>query len=253
MIADWRAVRELNEARRCESVYNTNMRRKVIRAMVRFLFWLLSRVEVVGYENFPITGGVLVVTNHMSRIDPALLFAIGDREDMTALVTDKYRRYPFFRWLIEGVGGIWINRESADFRALRAASEFLQAGGMLGIAPEGTRSRTGQLLPAKTGAAYLADRSGVPILPVAITGSEKVWRELARLHRPHLRVQFGQPFHLPPVDRRNRENMLQCNTDEIMCRIAAMLPRQYWGAYADHPRLKELLARPDEAVAFQAG
>jgi 1-acyl-sn-glycerol-3-phosphate acyltransferase len=160
-------------------VYNTNMRRKVIRAMVRFLFWLLSQVEVVGYENFPATGGCLVVTNHMSRIDPALLFAIGSREDMTALVTDKYQRYPFFRWLIEGVGGIWINRESADFRALRAACEFLQAGGVLGIAPEGTRSRTGQLLPAKTGAAYLADRAGVPILPVAITGSEKVWRELA--------------------------------------------------------------------------
>jgi 1-acyl-sn-glycerol-3-phosphate acyltransferase len=229
------------------------MRRKLIRALVRFLFWLLSRVEVVGYEHFPATGGCIVASNHMSRIDPALLFAICSREDMTALVTDKYQRYKFFRWLIEGVGGIWINRESADFRALRAACEFLQKGGMLGIAPEGTRSHSGQLLPAKTGAAYLADRSGAPILPVAISGSEKVWRELAHLRRPRLRVQAGPLFKLPPLQRRNRESLLQFNTDEIMCRIAAMLPSQYWGAYAGHPRLKELLSKPEEVIAFQAG
>jgi 1-acyl-sn-glycerol-3-phosphate acyltransferase len=226
------------------------MRRKMIRAVVKFLFWLFSRVEVIGYENFPSSGSCIVAANHMSRIDPPLLFAICTREDMTALATDKYKRYPFIRWLLDGAGAIWINRESADVKALRAACEFLQNGGMLGIAPEGTRSRNGQLQPAKTGAAYLADKSGAPILPVAISGSEKVWWELAHLRRPRLCVQAGALFTLPPLDRRDREGWLQRSTDEIMCRIAAMLPAQYWGAYANHLRLIELVSQPEEPVAM---
>ncbi len=115
---------------------------------------------------------------------------------------------------------------------------------MLGIAPEGTRSRTGALIQAKTGTAYLADKARVPVVPAAIYGSESAVRQLFHLHRPAIHIQFGKPLMLEPVSRSNREADLQRNTDEIMCRIAAMLPERYWGVYAEHPRLIELLDSP---------
>ncbi len=217
------------------------MIRQLLHAVANLLFKLLARVEVVGLENLPSQGGCIVASNHLSRIDPPLVFALGKRQDMTALVADKYKRNPFIRPLIVGVGGIWINREEADVHALREARQFLKDGGMLGIAPEGTRSRTGALIQAKTGTAYLADKAGVPVVPAAIYGSESAVRQLFHFHRPAIRIQFGKPLMLEPVSRSNRDADLQRNTDEIMCRIAAMLPERYWGVYAGHARLKELL------------
>jgi 1-acyl-sn-glycerol-3-phosphate acyltransferase len=216
------------------------MIRQFLHAAVNFLFKLLSRVEAVGLENLPASGGCIVACNHLSRIDPVLVFALGKRKDMTALVADKYKRNPFIRPLIVAVKGIWINREEADFHALKEARQFLRDGGVLGIAPEGTRSHTGALIPGKTGTAYLADKAGVTVVPVAIYGSESAVRQLIRLRRPTIHIEFGKPLTLEPVSRSNRDADLERNTDEIMCRIAAMLPPRYHGVYAGHPRLKEL-------------
>lgn len=227
-----------------------NKIRKALRVAMVLLFRLLTRSEVFGLENLPSQGGILLASNHMSRIDPPLIFALLERQDATALVADKYQRNPFMRWLVNSVGGIWLNREEADIDALRVARSHLKGGGLLGIAPEGTRSRVGALIRAKTGAAYLADKAGVPVLPAAITGTDDAFRQLLRLRRPRISIRFGEPFHLPPVERRSREQDLQRNTDEIMCRIAAMLPEKYWGYYAGHPRLKELLG--EKAPPFQA-
>ena len=218
------------------------MQPKIIRAVARFLFKLLTRLEVSGLENVPLQGACILAVNHLARIDPALVFAMLEREDVTGLVADKYLRYPFYRWIANALKGIWINREEADINALRAARNFLLSGGMLGIAPEGTRSRTGALIAAKTGVAYLADKARVPIVPVAVYGTEKAIRELLRLRRPTLKISFGKPFHLPPLAGSDRSAALQRYTEEIMCQIAAMLPPPYRGVYADHPRLKELLA-----------
>jgi 1-acyl-sn-glycerol-3-phosphate acyltransferase len=220
------------------------MIRHFLHAVANLLFKVLARVEVVGLENLPSQGGCIVASNHLSRIDPPLVFALGERQDMTALVADKYKRNLFIRPLIVGVGGIWINREEADVHALREARQFLRDGGVLGIAPEGTRSRTGALIQAKTGTAYLADKAGVPVVPAAIYGSESAIRQLFHLRRPAIHIEFGKPFMLEPVSRSNRDTDLQRNTDEIMCRIAAMLPERYWGVYAGHARLKELLNSP---------
>jgi 1-acyl-sn-glycerol-3-phosphate acyltransferase len=220
------------------------MLRQFLYTFVNLLFKLLARVEIVDLENLPAQGGCIVACNHMSRIDPVLVFAVGKRRDMTALVADKYKRNLFIRPLIVAVGGIWINREDADVHALREARQFLKDGGMLGIAPEGTRSQTGALIQAKTGVAYLADKAGVPVVPGAIHGSESAMRQLFHFHRPAIHIQFGKPLMLAPVSRSNRDADLQRNTDEIMCRIAAMLPARYWGAYAGHPRLQELLSNP---------
>jgi 1-acyl-sn-glycerol-3-phosphate acyltransferase len=190
---------------------------------------------------------MILVINHLSRIDPALVAVVVSRTDLTALVGDTYKKNLPIRWVVNAMGGIWIRREQSDLVALRQALDFLAGGGLLGIAPEGTRSRVGSMIPAKTGAAYLADKSGVPLIPVAITGSEVAFSELFKFRRPIITLQFGKPFSLPPIkssgpDRHQaRQARLQSNTDEIMCRIAVMLPDKYWGVYRDHPRLLELL------------
>lgn len=217
------------------------MKRSWLRATTRTLAELLCRMEVIGIENVPSQGGVIIATNHLSRLDPALVFAYLDRDDVSALVADKYKRYPLIPWLIDVLHGIWINREEADFRAIRAASQYLRQGGILGISPEGTRSPTRTLQPAKTGVAYLADKAGVPIVPVAITGTEQAIGSWLKLRRPGIRLLFGRPFCLESIERQHRNHDLQRNTDEIMCRIAALLPSGYRGVYHDHPRLRQLL------------
>jgi 1-acyl-sn-glycerol-3-phosphate acyltransferase len=218
------------------------MLRKILRWIVLRLFLLLSRLEIYGLENIPKEGGYILAANHMSRIDPPLIFCLIERDDITALVADKYKRYPLIRPMVDAFRGIWLNREQADFQAMREARDHLQNGHILGIAPEGTRSRTGSLNQAKDGVAYLAEKARAPVLPVGIAGADRAISDLLHFRRPELQIRFGKPFHLPPLDRQDRAAALQRNTDEIMCRIAALLPPRHWGAYRDHPRLKELLA-----------
>ncbi len=216
------------------------MERKTLRKILRPLVDLLSHTEVIGMEYIPTQGAFIIAANHMSRLDVPVAYSVIERDDVTGLAADKYQKYPLIAWIVNLGGGIWLNRESADLSALRAALDHLEAGGALGIAPEGTRSRNGALLAAKNGVAYLADKARVPIIPMALAGTESAVKELLHLRRPHITICIGEPFTLPPVDRHNRMADLQKNTDEIMCRIAMLLPEKYHGAYANHPRLQEL-------------
>jgi 1-acyl-sn-glycerol-3-phosphate acyltransferase len=217
------------------------MKRTTLRSIVRILVKVLTRTQFVGLENIPPDGALIVATNHMHYMDIPLLFINPIREDLTALVTTKYQRHWFIRWFCETAGGIWINRDIADFNAMQAATNTLRDGRALGISPEGTRSQTAQLLQAKPGIVLLALKVGAPIVPVAITGTEKAFRRIFTLQRPRITVRFGPVFTLLPVGLENREQLYQQYTDEIMCRIAALMPEKYWGYYRDHPRLKELL------------
>ncbi len=218
-------------------------RRRWLQNAVAFLIRLLTRTTFTGVENLPPQGGVIVATNHISRLDIPILFVNPARSDITALVADKYLQYPFFRWFAVTAGGIWLDRSKADFSAFGQALAVLQAGRALGIAPEGTRSETATLLEGKPGTVLLAHRARVAIVPVAITGTHTALNSLPRLRRGEITVRFGKAFRLPPFSRENREADLQRQTDEVMCRIAALLPPEYHGFYAGHPRLNELLAQ----------
>ncbi len=218
------------------------MKRSTLNSIVKFLIKLLTRTQFNGLENVPTNGAVIIATNHMHYMDIPLLFINPVREDLTALVTTKYQHHWFIRWFCNTAGGIWINRDIADFSAMQAASKALKEGKALGISPEGTRSQTAQLLKAKPGGVLLALKAGVPIVPVAITGTEKAFRRIFTLQRPKLSIRFGPAFNLKPVSPEERERKYQEYTDEIMCHIAALMPEKYWGYYRDHPRLKELIS-----------
>lgn len=218
------------------------MKATKLRRIINRLLKALTRTEIIGLENVPETGGLLIATNHMSRMDIPVLFINPRRPDMTALVTTKYLKHPLLRWFIVTAEGIWLDRDTADFSAFRKAVEALQKGKAIGIAPEGTRSTTATLLEGKPGTALLALRTGLPVIPAAITGTEDSVSKLLHLKRPHITVEYGLPIYPPKLDRGNREHQLQNLTDEIMCQIAVMLPEKYHGYYQGHPRLTELLA-----------
>lgn len=215
----------------------------LLRFFIHLLMRLVARVEVHGIENLPSSGGFIAVANHLGRMDIPLVYHLLDRNDVILLVAEKYRKYGLVRWLVKKTDALWLERFSADFRALRSTLVRLKAGGVLVIAPEGTRSPTGTLLPGKAGAGYLAAKSGLPLLPVAVTGTEDalVKSQLKRFRRLRITVRIGTLFQVPALEGRNREAALQEITDEIMCRIAALLPESYRGVYAEHPRLPEFL------------
>lgn len=218
------------------------MKKETLRAIVRFLLHNLARVEYHNIRNIPASGPVLLTTNHLSFADTPLLFVNPIRTDITALVADKYQHDTLMRWFTITAGGIWIDRDRADFGALSMAREVLTQGMVLGIAPEGTRSKNAQLLEGKPGSVLIALRTGAPILPVGISGSEGSVKRMFTLRQPHITVRVGQPYTIPPLARENRDEQLQYWTDEMMLRIAALLPEKYHGFYRGNPRIQQIQA-----------
>ena len=217
-------------------------RSAVVRTVANALFAALTRRRVFGAEHVPAQGPCLLVVNHLSKLDPPLLLTVLPRRDLSALVAADFRRRPVHRVLLEAAGGTWIRRGAGDRAGLEAALALLAQGRIVGIAPEGRCSPTGALIMGKPGPALLAARANVPILPVAVTGTERVVPALKRLRRATLTVRFGEPFLLPPLESANQKQQLRAGTELIMCRIAALLPPAYRGVYADHPLVKALTA-----------
>lgn len=201
-----------------------------MRQVIGALYRLLTRLEISGVEHIPAEGGCLLVTNHISRLDtPTLLVAAPRR--IYPLAADKYKNFPVFNWLLNISEAVWINRTEFDREALLKSIEVLKRGDVLGIAPEGTRSRSGTLQKAKSGVAFLAARTGVPVVPVGITGTNTMVQDFSRLRRMRICVRFGEAFYLPKYGKLTAEE-LDATTDLIMGRLAALLPLPYRGVYA---------------------
>jgi 1-acyl-sn-glycerol-3-phosphate acyltransferase len=219
------------------------MKFRTLRSIVRFLMKIITDIEVHGVEKIP-GGNLIGASNHLGRLDTAAMLCVIDREDLIMPVAEKYKNHPLYGAIGRAANAIWLNRFEADFSALREILARMEQGGLLVIAPEGTRSKTEAMLEAKLGVAFLASKSGFPVVPVAVTGTEdrNVIDNLKRFRRTKIVVRVGEPFRIEIPKGRGREQAMREATDEIMCRIGAMLPERYRGFYADHPRLKELLA-----------
>lgn len=217
------------------------MKFRTLRSIVRFFMNIITDIEVHGVEKLP-AGNVIAAANHLGRLDTAALLCIIDREDIIMPVAEKYKHHLIFGAMGRAVNAIWLNRFEADYAALRKILERMKQGGMLVIAPEGTRSKTEALQEAKLGVAFLASKSGYPVLPVAVTGTEdrSILENLKRFRKSKIIVRAGELFYVEVPKGKGREAAMQEATDEIMCQIGALLPERYRGFYSDHPRLKEL-------------
>lgn len=218
------------------------MKYKTLRSIVRFIVSIIADVEVVGIEKLP-QGNVLIAANHLGRMDTAVLLYILDREDIIMAVAEKYKNHPLFGAIGRMADAIWLNRFEADFAALREILARMKKGGLMVITPEGTRSKTASMQEGKMGVAFLASKSGYPVLPVALTGTEDngIISNLKRFRRSKIKVVAGELFYVEIPRGKGREQAMREATDEIMCRIAVKLPEKYRGFYASHPRLQELL------------
>jgi len=212
------------------------------RAFIRFMLFLFGRLTVKGLENLPPQGPYILAVNHMSKADPPIVFVSWPRVQMRFFAGEKWEKHLIFGPLMRHSGAIYINRGEVDRKALREALAALKEGAIFGLAPEGTRSRVGALIRARDGAAYLATRSSVPIVPVGLVNTDILGHNMAYLRRTELEMRIGKPFSLPAMGRRRpKSGELAAYTHYIMIHIAALLPERYWGYYADSPALKALL------------
>lgn len=218
---------------------------RILRAVVRFCAFFISRIEIKGLENVPPQGPYIIVTNHMSKADPPLLYVAFPPMRLRFFAGEKWENHFFFGPLMRWVGAIYINRGEVDRRALKEAIEALHNGAIFGLAPEGTRSRVGKLIVGKDGAAYLASRVNAPIVPVGVINTDMLGDNMKRLRRTPLEVIIGEPFCLPVNGRRVKGAELSAMTHLIMVHIAAQLPERYHGYYQDSPALAALLSGED--------
>ncbi|MGV8049370.1 MAG: lysophospholipid acyltransferase family protein [Anaerolineaceae bacterium] len=217
------------------------MKRERIMNIIRYLLHKLADVHIDGASNIPPTGGYLVVTNHTSRLDTPFLMLSTARHDVIGLISTKYQKIPFFQWILDSIQVIWISRDEYDFAAFRLAVNYLKRGWIVGIAPEGTRSKTGNLMVGKPGAALLALKSAVQIIPASVSGSSEMVKRFIRFRKMDVTIRFGKPFSLPDASTGDEKSRLIAGTEEIMCQIAALLPEEKRGVYRNHPRLLNIL------------
>jgi len=201
------------------------------RGLLIRLFKLLTRWQVKGRENVPKEGPVLVVANHLNLTDPPLL-GVSLGRTVIFMAKEELFRSSLGAYFVSGLGSFPVHRGKLDRRALRSSQKVLADGLALAMFPEASRSRSARLKTAMPGSALIACRSGVPILPVGIIGTEQIKGMCWLFRRPRLTINIGKPFNLPPVEGKLTREKLVEYTDLIMQRIAELLPPQYRGVYA---------------------
>lgn len=213
------------------------MKRLLVRAFyylnllwVRALLLLITSRDVQGRENVPRTGALIVASNHLSNGDPPILTVAIPRQ-IAWLAKAEWFKTPIIGRLFRMAGMIPVRRFEADLQALRRAQNLLRDRGALAMFPEGTRGGDKGLRTGEPGTALVALRTGAPVLPIGIWGTEhvKLPRDLFRRTRAH--VRFGKPFKLEASRRITRDDVAR-GTETIMREIAALLPERYRGVYS---------------------
>lgn len=228
--------------------------------LTRFLLLLLTDCHVAGVEHVPREGPLIVVANHQSNVDPPLVGTLVRRR-LRFVAKEELFHVPVFGLFVRWYEAIPLRRGGSDRRALRQVLDILASGGAIGMFPEGHRSRNCQLQRGQPGTALIALRSRAPLVPVAVIGSRYAVRHLWR--RPRIEVRIGPAFQVelsrPSPSREDLERL----TDEIMLRVAALLPEESRGCYRgrlvpdlagrgadglDQPGRGQAAARDEEAL-----
>jgi 1-acyl-sn-glycerol-3-phosphate acyltransferase len=199
--------------------------------VLRLAYRVLIKHTIVHPENLPASGPVILMINHLSGFDPLVVLAAFERLVVPMAKVETFEN-PKLGWLVHPYGAIPVHRGAVDIQAIKAATEVLKSGGMILISPEGTRSKTGGLIQAQEGFAFLAARTNAQIVPVAIVGTKAIGPSLKKLRRAPITITLGAPFMLQTGGKKPDREMLQQLTDEAMFKLAALLPPELRGVYS---------------------
>ncbi|HEV2012885.1 MAG TPA: lysophospholipid acyltransferase family protein [Candidatus Dormibacteraeota bacterium] len=211
--------------------------------LARLLTRLLlgSKFHLRGTSNVPNSGPLLMVSNHVGGVDPAIIGAWTPRPVWFMAKAELFRGR--FAWLMRGYHAFPVMRHSPDRTALRRAFDLLKQGSAVVLFPEGHRSENARLLRAEPGAGFVARRSGAPLVPIAITGTQNVLGRHSMIpRRAEVEMTFGEPFQLPERNRDGSPMDHQQSADFLMTKIAALLPLEYQGEYTSSPMPKSAQA-----------
>ena len=198
------------------------------REMVRLFFLVTTRRQVTGRDTVPRTGQLIVVANHITFAEPLLIRLLLPRESRFA-TKEGFFKHKLPAAILKSYGCFPVFQGKADRPTIHKMEGYLAEGLAVAIFPEGTRSHTAELLPALNGAAMMAHRTGAPILPVGIWGTEKMKKSWWFLKRPVIHIHFGETFLLP---REHGKTGREGGTRVIMEHVADLLPPEFRGAYA---------------------
>lgn len=210
------------------------VRRRILRFLIRWIGFtiLVKQEKVEGLENVPAQGPAILMINHIAFVDPIVVMHQLPRNIVPMAKVEVYD-YPLIGMFPRIWGVIPVRREEFDRRAIQGAMEVLKSGEIILVAPEAHRGPA--LQHAKEGIAYLASRSGAPVVPVAMEGTEGYpsLPFLARWRGPGVQVRFGKPFRFrATISRTDRESLTKM-TNEAMYVLAALLPEKRRGVYSD--------------------
>lgn len=200
-------------------------------SLIKFVAKICLSITVEGVENFPKDGPLLIVINHIGDADAvAVVSQLPFKPDAIGKI--ELYDLPILGKIMHWYGIIWLHRGKPDIKALRSAIDGLAEKRIIIIAPEGRYSLTGGLEEGTGGAAYLAYKSGAPVLPIVVTGTENenVYGNLKKIRRAKVKVTVGKMLKLNNQHETRQEAISQ-GTQQIMQALANLLPEKYRGEY----------------------
>ncbi len=197
--------------------------RVVLRAWLRWKF----HVKVQGVEHVPANGGVIIASNHASYLDPPLLGVPVKHRQVRYMARDTLFRNPVVSWVFHHIGVVPLSREKGDIGAIKTAISLLKEGACVGLFPEGTRTTTGELQPAKGGIGFLIAKAGVPVVPAYIGGSFEAYPKGAKKMISHpITITYGPPIQPDELMIQNEKGKVDFDAigRMVMDRIALLKP-----------------------------
>ena len=210
-----------------------NLIHRGINSLIKLALKTACRIHTEALEKIPLKGPLISIINHINFIEAPILATFAAPRPMAPVAKVETWDNLVKRFLFDMWGGIPIKRGEADRSALRLVLEALEKEKIVGIAPEGTRSHHGGLQQGHPGVILMALKADVPILPVVIYGSERLWENLRRLKRTDIYIDVGDPFRIDSHGQSMAREVRQQITAEIMYQLAALLPPENRGIYAD--------------------
>jgi 1-acyl-sn-glycerol-3-phosphate acyltransferase len=219
-----------------------------VNTLLRGFTGMVCKIDDAELVRIPKKGPLILVGNHVNFLDAPILMSRLPPRRVTALAKVETWDDPLVGFLFTMWNGIPIRRGEVDLEAFRQARLSLDRGEILVVCPEGTRSNDGKLQKGLPGVVLLAERSGVPLLPIAYYGIEHFHRNIRSLTRTPCRLMVGSPFKVDTHGEKLSSELSATITDQIMYQMAALLPPAYRGVYSNMSKARENYLHFEEGV-----